>query len=180
MRQGRARRHVPGDHEGPYHLINTNVVLLDGKLSRYRSAAATPSPLATVSAGRGDGIRPTAEWTPRRNLLPIRAVAAHPAEAMAISAAAVTRTPAGRQRHDSSCDRLGAAHHPQSPLGCGLPSRGTIAWRERGPALSAQLPVSRPDAGPARLRPERACDWIELTDGGHFDNTGIYESPGGA
>jgi hypothetical protein len=168
----------PEGHEGPYHLINTNLVLLDGKLARYRSRGSDSFFLSPLFCGsESTGFVRTEHWTPGISWL-IRAVGPLTLPtAMAISAAALNpRTGAngrGVTRRASVSTLLTILN---LRLGCWLPSPQIDRWP---PWLARIYPpnfvVPGLTQGLLSFGRNQGATWVELTDGGHFDNTGLYE-----
>lgn len=168
----------PEGHEGPYHLINTNLVLLDGALARYRSRGSDSFFLSPLVCGsEATGFVRTGDWTPGITWL-IRGVGPLTLPtAMAISAAAVNpRTGAdgkGATRRVSASTLLAILN---LRLGCWLPSPQVdrwLPWVARGYPPNFLVPgLTQGLLGFGR---NQHATWVELTDGGHFDNTGLYE-----
>lgn len=168
----------PARHEGPYHLINTNLVLLRGRVARYRSRGSDSFVLAPLYCGsEATGFVRTADWTPDLPWL-IRPVGPITLPtAMAISAAAVNPS--------TGADGRGPARGATVSmlltilnlrLGCWLPSpriKSWSGWLARIYPPNFLIPgLSQGLLGWGR---DEDAAWIELTDGGHFDNTGLYE-----
>ncbi len=151
------------DARGPYHLINTNVVLVDAQDARFRGRGGDSFVLSPLYCGSSaTGWRRTKEFMGGSVTL---------ASAMATSGAALNPE-AGVAGHGPTRNRalsfvLRMANvrlgywvtNPGRPPGRmakpkflwpGLPALFGFGFRERWP-------------------------FVELTDGGHFDNLGIYE-----
>jgi hypothetical protein len=177
----------PQGHQGPYHLINTNLVLLDGALARYRSRGSDSFVLAPLYCGsESTGFVRTADWTPgpiRTGWRPRFSWFIRPVgpltlpTAMAISAAAVNpRTGAdgqGMTRRASVSTLLTILN---LRLGCWLPSPQIERYP---PWLATFYPpnffIPGLSQGLLGFGRDENSTWVELTDGGHFDNTGLYE-----
>lgn len=149
---------------GPYHLINTNVILTDSNDSKFRGRGGDSFLLSPLFCGSdATGWRATREWMDDGMTLPT---------AMAISGAALnprtgvagrgpTRTPALSFLMQVLNLRLGYwARHPD-------PDRSRLAQPPNyfWPGIKAALGKGFHELSGA----------IELSDGGHFDNTGLYE-----
>lgn len=168
----------PEGHQGPYHLINTNVVLLGGKTGRLRSRESEPFVLAPLYCGSdATGFVNTQSWTPTHKW-PIRAVGPLMLPtAMAISAAAVNpRTGVGGRGPTRGAAISTLLTILNLRLGVWLPSpriRTWSGWFARFYPPNFLVPGLT--HGLMSFGRNEDATWIELTDGGHFDNTGIYE-----
>ena len=155
-------------HEnGPYHLVNANLVLVDSDCRRWRKRGGDAFLLSPLYCGSTSTTWvPTARYMQRDPLtLPT---------AVAIS---------------------GAAAHPNTGAGGTGPTRGTMLSLLMA-LLNVRLGywVPRPDAGAERRRRQPVANhfraaWHELSprgfaeqrrllqisDGGHFENLGVYE-----
>ena len=161
MRSGTAGR--------PYHIINTNLVLTESDERTYRLRGGDSfilSPL--LLRQQRDRLAADQEFMNNELTLPT---------AMAISGAAanpwtgsggvgVTRNPLVAHAHgaDEPAARLLAAE-PERDIG----RRGVV--HEQLPRQPLQ---ARPQGG-ARPQPERDSPVCLLSDGGHFENLGLYE-----
>lgn len=148
---------------GPYHLINTNVVLTDSDQSKFRGRGGDNFVISPAFCG-GDSIL----WHKTRDFVDGKM---SQATAMAISGAAVNPS-AGVGGKGVTRNRLVsfmmAFFHLR--LGWWLPNpRKKRFLREPNfiwPGLSQ---------GIFSKKIKEKSPFIELTDGGHFENTGIYE-----
>lgn len=153
---------------GPYHLINTNVILTQAECSRYRNRAGDSFLMSPLYCGSdATGWYPTAQCFDEMSL----------ATAMAISGAAVNPNTGGGGE--------GLTRNKYVAFMLALFNIRLGYW-VRNPALTVDGSTLLRKIRPTLLHPglrqgllgsgqhERAT-FLELTDGGHFDNTGIYE-----
>jgi hypothetical protein len=144
---------------GPYHLLNTNVILVDSKDPQWRVRGGDSFILSPLLCGSN-----STGWCDTRAFL---GGDLSLATAMAISGAAANPYAGGgvfRNRPVAvlmalANVRLGYwVRHPNSKIkGAARRNHFSTAWRE----LSGKLDESRP--------------LLQLSDGGHFDNLGLYE-----
>ncbi len=154
---------------GPYHLINTNLVLVDSDRPRWRKRGGDGFLLSPRYCGStATGWVPTADYMRRDSLtLPT---------AIAIS---------------------GAAANPNTGAGGAGPTRGkllSLLMALLNVRLGYWVPHPRPDLFGRRSRRQAAAnhfraawhelsphgfaedrDLLQLSDGGHFENLGVYE-----
>jgi hypothetical protein len=153
---------------GPYHLINTNVILTDAESSKYRNRAGDSFLMSPLYCGSdATGWYPTAKCLNEMSL----------ATAMAISGAAVNPNTGGggegftRNRYVAfmlALFNIRLGYWVRNPT---LTVDGTgLLRRIRPTLLHPGLRQGLLGSG----QHERAT-FLELTDGGHFDNTGVYE-----
>lgn len=150
----------------PLHLINTNLNLTGGEELAWqtrRGASFLLSPLycgystsTTLGAPIG-GYRPTAEYGGGLSL----------ATAVAVSGAAVS--PNMGFHTSTSVAALLTAFNLRLARWCPNPMKENT-WRKESPALAA-WPLFAELFGGADGRNA----WLNLSDGGHFDNLGLYE-----
>ncbi|MBU8922171.1 MAG: patatin-like phospholipase family protein [Bacteroidales bacterium] len=154
-------------HTGrPYHLINTNLVLIDSSVRKYRDRGGHSFTLSRLYCG-SDATKwwPTTsfaggwKWLRRRGMTL--------ASAMAISAAAANP-------NTGSCGRGPTRGRFVSALMTLLNIRLGYWIRSTESADEPNMIVPGIKALLGRGFSENAM-FLELTDGGHFDNTGIYE-----
>ena len=154
---------------GPYHLINANLVLVDSDRPRWRKRGGDGFLLSPRYCGStATGWVPTADYM-RRDPLTLPT-------AVAIS---------------------GAAAHPNTGAGGAGPTRGTLLsllMALLNVRLGYWVPHPRPDLFGGRSRRQAAANhfraaWhelhprgyaenrnlLQLSDGGHFENLGVYE-----
>jgi hypothetical protein len=155
---------------GPYHLINTNIVLVDSKDRRYSDRGGDNFILSPGYCGsNATGWCPTEEFMQGRMTLPT---------AMAISAAAVNpNTGVGGE---------GLTRNPFLSLVMALLNLGIGYW------ATHPNPNKSADASPNHFLPgiyaigsvlgmkgrfgfQQNRPFIQLTDGGHFENMAVYE-----
>lgn len=160
----------PGPYRGPYHIVNTNVILNRSRQPRYYQRGGDSfmlSPLYSGSAATG-WLKTAQQSKSNNHSLSL-------ATAMAISAAAANPNTAGGED--------------------GLMRRWSISFLMT--LLNVRLGYWQPNPGkpvrpggkgtspPNFLRPgvmsllsdygREHESFVELSDGGHFDNTGLYE-----
>jgi len=165
--------------DGPYHLINGHVVLMAAHKARFRSRLGDSFVMSRLFCGsEATGFVRTRTWLKRRWFLPARPVGPISLPtAMAISGAALNP--------NAGADGQGITKSPAVAallnllnlrLGFWVPSGrpGLIGrrWSQWWPPNFIFPGVVQ---GLLGLRHHENSDWLELTDGGHFENTGIYE-----
>lgn len=152
------------DALGPYHLINSNVILIDSSDSKFRGRGGDSFTLSPLYCGSdATGWRSTARFMKGRMTLPT---------AMAISGAAVNPN-TGVAGKGPTRNRLLSSLMSLLNLRMGYwapnpdPKRSPLFRRPNhfSPGLKALF---------GRGYKERA-GFLELSDGGHFENTGLYE-----
>lgn len=150
---------------GPYHLINSNVILVGSRHSRFRGRGGDSFLLSPLYCGSdATGWRGTDEWMQGRMTL---------ASAMAVSGAAANP---GAAVDGAGVTRSGMVSALMSVLGLRLgywahnpnPVRGTTTR----PPNYLRPGLLRGVLG-RKLNEEEA--YVELSDGGHFENLGVYE-----
>ncbi len=150
------------DDRGPYHLINTNIVLVDSDDPRYRGRGGDNFILSPRFCGSY-----ATNWCRTENFMDGMMTLA---TAMAISGAAINPHTAVAGKGPS---RSKAASFLMTMLNLGL---GFWAINP-----SSRWPRIRPNYFFPGLRSlfgfgyDETDDLIQLSDGGHFDNTGLYE-----
>lgn len=164
---------------GPYHLVNANVVLLDSGRARYRSRRGDSFVLAPHYCGsEATGWARTDRWLADSGFNIIRPVGPMTlATAMAISGAAVNPNTGADGRGVTKTATVSAL---LTILNIRL---GYWALSPRKLERKGKRPFAFPPnfLFPGLLqgvlgfgRTDRS-NWLELTDGGHFDNIGLYE-----
>jgi hypothetical protein len=149
----------------PLHLVNCNVVLIDSRNDLYRNRGGDSFVISSLSSG-GNAIN----WVSTRE---IGDQAMSLATAMSISGAAANPD-AAPNGHGVTRNRLVSFLMSifSARLGYWLPNPACKRWvKESRPNL--WFPGARQGLLGRGLH-ERAA-FLELTDGGHFDNTGLYE-----
>lgn len=164
---------------GPYHLINANVVMLDSAKARYRSRRSDSFVLGPHYCGsEATGWARTDRWLADRGGHIIRPIGPMTlATAMAISGAAVNP--------NTGADGRGATK------GGALSAILTILNVRLGYWASSPRRLEHAEGAPLGYPPNfifpgliqgifgagrtERSHWLELTDGGHFDNIGLYE-----
>jgi hypothetical protein len=152
----------PPDAAGPYHIVNTNVILVDSGDSKYRGRGGDNfvlSPLYCGSYATG--------WCETKNFIKGKMTLS---TAMAISGAAVNPHAGVAGRGPT---RSGSVSFLMTFLNLGL------GYWVNNPKKQSVL------VEPNYLRPglkglfgqgfDEDSTFIQLSDGGHFDNTGLYE-----
>jgi len=169
---------------GPYHIINANIVLTGSKIPRYRGRGGTNFILSPLFSGSdATGWRRSNNWKMHAGCMTLPT-------AMAISGAAINprtgsidrsplRQPLLSFLMSLTNLRLGLwALNPRVEQDC------KCSRKENLPGDMKELPkkYTRPNfliPGMTQgLWPRRHSEnrsFIELTDGAHFDNTGLYE-----
>jgi hypothetical protein len=157
------------EHRGPYHIVNTNVVLTTTDYATYRGRGGDSfifSPL--YSGSEATGWHPTGE---------ICGGAMSLATAMAISGAAVNP--------NTACGGRGPTRNRLASFVLALFNIRLGYWVRNphaGPVTRALTKLVWPNLLYPGLRQgllgtglHVGAGYIELSDGGHYDNTGIYE-----
>lgn len=166
------------DRKGPYHLINSNVVLLDGAHGRYRSRQSDSFVLAPLYCGSdATGWAHSRAWLAERKIGLIRSVGPMTLPtAMAISGAAVNPN-TGLSR--SAPTRGGALSALMTALNIRLgywaPSPRLLEGGGRSLFYPPNFVLPGLTHGIFGWGRNEKANWLELTDGGHFDNIGLYE-----
>ncbi|HUL94304.1 MAG TPA: patatin-like phospholipase family protein [Burkholderiales bacterium] len=160
-----ARRQAGRDGNGPYHLINTNVVLVASETPKYRGRGGDNFILSPLYCGSN-----ATGWSPTN---PKRDEGLTLATAMAISGAAVNP--------DAGCGGEGVTRQPVLSVLMSLLNIRLGYWF-RNPRYTGR--TGRPNflrpglaevVGRLNLNESEKTESILLTDGGHFENLGIYE-----
>lgn len=154
---------------GPYHIVNSHVVLPDTRYARFRNRGGDNFVMSHLYCG-GDAIgwHPTADFCSGKMSL---------ATAIAISGAAVNP--------NAACGGRGVSRDMFVSFMLALFNIRLGYW-VRNPRLRSTTSGLLKYAWPNLLHPglrqgllgaglHRGAMFLELTDGGHFDNTGIYE-----
>lgn len=151
-----------GSAAGPYHLINTNAVLVDSEQARYRLRGGDAFVLSPRWCGSdATGWRRTTRFLEGRLTLPT---------AMAISGAAVNpNTGAGGQGVTRNRTLSALLVLLNLRLGFWVPNP------DRAKSQSGIANFILPGLSALVARQAENADWIELSDGGHFENLAVYE-----
>ena len=149
----------------PYHIVNTNIVLVDSQKERFRGRGGDNFIITPLYCGcEATDYIPTSDWLNDRMNLPT---------AVAISGAAVNphTAPSGQ---GISRNRLVSFLMAimQIRLGYWAPHPNQ-SWLSKLFRPNYLIPGIRQGLLGRGLHSKSA--WYELTDGGHFDNTGVYE-----
>jgi len=157
------------DEHGPYHLVNCNAVLVDSEVAKYRGRGGDNFMLSPLFCGSD-----ATNWYPTKNFLNDRMTLS---TAMAIS---------------------GAAANPNTGVGGRGPTRNRLisflmaflsvrlGFWARNPYASGLHRLFAAASQPNLLYPgiiqgmlgqrlNAHAGYMELSDGGHFENTGLYE-----
>ena len=156
---------------GPCHLVNTNLVLVDSDCRRWRKRGGDAFLLSPLYCGStATGWVPTAGYMQRDPLTLPTAVAISGAAAnpnTGAGGAGPTRRPALSLLMALLNVRLGYwVPHPRPPAS-GAPDR-----RARQPVAN-HFRAARHELSPRGFAEGR--DLLQLSDGGHFENLGVYE-----
>jgi hypothetical protein len=154
---------------GPYHLINANVILTDSNYAYYRGRGGDNFIFSSQFCGsEATGWLPTGKFCGGSMSL---------ATAMAISGAAINP--------DAACGGQGATRNPLASFMLSLFGVRLGYWvpnpqptRPLGRLLGKVWPnllIPGLRQGLFGVGLDRRARFVELTDGGHFDNTGLYE-----
>lgn len=154
-----------GDAVGPYHIINTNIMLPGSKITKFRGRGGDNfilSPLYCGSSATG--------W--QRSDKYINGKFTYPT-AMAVSGAAVNP--------NTGADGEGPTRNPLLSVIMGFLNLRLGVWVEN-PNLSNAFKYFKPNLWFPGLRDiflpkfmNEESHFIELSDGGHFENLGVYE-----
>ncbi len=146
----------------PYHLINTNAVLVDSRQARYRLRGGDAFVLSPLWCGSvATGWRRTEHFIEGRLTLPT---------AMAISGAAVNpNTGVGGQGVTRNRTLSALLVLLNLRLGFWVPNPARAAMQ---PGIANFI---RPGLSALLATQSENDDWIELSDGGHFENLAVYE-----
>lgn len=167
------------DTDGPYHLINAHVVLLGAERARFRSRTGDSFVMSRLYCGsEATGYVDTKSWQGGAAILGARPVGAMQLPtAMAISGAALNpRAGADGQGATKGGAISAVLNLLNLRLGFWVPSpaRWADAWR---PSYHVPPNFVLPGLiqGLFGFAHDERAHWLELSDGGHFENTGIYE-----
>ena len=163
--------------QGPYHIINANIVLTGSSEPRYRGRGGTNFVLSPLYCGSdATGWRRSDHWKMHAGCMTLPT-------AMAISGAAINprtgsidrsplREPLLSFLMSLTNLRLGLwALNPRVEQACQCAENGDIE-RNHAPPNFLKPGISQ-GLWPGRHDEDKT--FIELTDGAHFDNTGLYE-----
>ena len=157
---------------GPYHIINTNIVLTASANSRYRGRGGDCFILSPLFSGsRATGWKVT-NRSPNAGLTLATAMAASGAALnpnAGVGGEGVTRQPILSVLMGLFNIRMGYWHVNPNPDCASLASR--LARLQSGPNLIS--PGLFESLGRNNLRED--SHYVLLTDGGHFENLGLYE-----
>jgi len=166
--------------DGPYHLINAHVVLLGAEKARQRSRLGDSFVLSRCFSGsEATGFIRTSDWKSSSGLPTIRPLGPmRLPTAMAISGAALNPR-AGADGQGATKGGVISALLTLLNLRLGYWSQSPLKIRDADGGAVYRLPPNlvRPGAiqGLFGFAHNERAHWLELTDGGHFENTGIYE-----
>ena len=168
-------------HDGPFHLINTHVVLLGANKARQRSRGGDSFILSPLFSGsEATGFIKTKDWMPGPASITFarrHGPLALPT-AMAISGAALNpRAGADGQGLTKGGTVSALLNLLNLRLGYWVPSPrkaigGLVGTAYRGPPNFIFPGLVQ---GLFGFKHDEEANWLELSDGGHFENTGIYE-----
>jgi hypothetical protein len=158
------------DQWGPYHIINSNVVLVDSANAKYRGRAGDNFIMSHLYCG-GDatGFYPMAALADGEMTL---------ATAVSISGAALNPN-AANSGQGATRNRLVSflLAFLNIRLGFWIQNPGVSGWRKALSDMNRRPNFFYPGFFQGLLGQElrENVGYLELTDGGHFDNTGLYE-----
>lgn len=159
---------IPSAKKGPYHIINANIVLVNSQIPKFRGRGGDNFILSPLYCGsNATGWRQTACYMEGKMSLP---------SAMAVSGAAVNPS-AGVGGEGPTRNRALSILMSLLNLRLGLwvpnPNPGK-SWSRRceDPMLFHPNPLLR---AVGLVGENETSRFIELTDGGHFENLGLYE-----
>lgn len=169
------------EHDGPFHLINAHVVLIGAHGARQRSRGGDSFVLSPLFSGsESTGFINTRDWLPGPAAISFarrHGPLALPT-AMAISGAALNpRTGADGKGATKSGTVSALLNLLNLRLGYWVPSPAKAPGWIAGSAYRGPPNFLMPGLvqGLFGFRHNENANWLELTDGGHFENTGIYE-----
>jgi hypothetical protein len=169
------------EHDGPFHLINTHVVLLGANKARQRSRGGDSFVLSPLFCGsEATGFIKTAQWMPGPASISFarrHGPLALPT-AMAISGAALNpRAGADGQGLTKGGAVSALLNLLNLRLGYWVPSPPKALGSVAGAAYRGPPNFIFPGLvqGLFGFKHDEEASWLELSDGGHFENTGIYE-----
>lgn len=169
------------EDDGPYHLINTHVVLLGAKKARLRSREGDAFVMSRLYCGsEATGFIPTESWLPGPAWIAMgkRVGAMRLPTAMAISGAALNpRAGADGQGATKGGAVSALLNLLNLRLGYWVPSPRKLGAGGFLPSYRASPNFIFPGLfqGLFGFYHNENANWLELSDGGHFENTGIYE-----
>jgi hypothetical protein len=169
------------EDDGPYHLINAHVVLLGAKKARQRSRQGDSFVLSRLYCGsEATGYVSTADWLPGPgfSLLGRRVGAMRLPTAMAISGAALNPRAGADGQGSTKGGAISALLNLLNlRLGYWVPSPAKLAAGRARPSFYTAPNFLFPglSQGLFGFFHNETANWLELSDGGHFENTGMYE-----
>ena len=166
--------------DGPYHLINAHVVLLGATKARQRSRSGDGFVLSRLYCGsEATGFIATADWAGAARRFGLRPIGPmRLPSAMAISGAALNPRAGGDGEGATKGGVVSALLTILNlRLGFWAPSPAKVASAKRGNSYRWPPNFIRPGVvqGLFGFAHSEKGHWLELTDGGHFENTAIYE-----
>lgn len=157
------------DEYGPYHLVNCNVVLVDSDVAKYRGRGGDNFILSPLFCGSD-----ATYWYPTTHFLKDRMTLS---TAMAISGAAANPN-SGVGGRGPTRNRLISFLMAFLSIRLGFWARNPFASGMRRLLAAASQPnLLYPGVVQGMLgqRLNSYAGYLELSDGGHFENTGLYE-----
>lgn len=157
------------DEHGPYHLVNCNVVLVDSDVAKYRGRGGDNFVLSPLFCGSD-----ATYWYPTTHFVSDRMTLS---TAMAISGAAANPN-SGVGGHGPTRNRLISFLMAFLSVRLGYWARNPFAsGMRRLLAVTSQPNLLYPGIVQGMLgqRLNGYAGYLELSDGGHFENTGLYE-----
>lgn len=168
------------EDDGPYQLLNTHVVLMGGRKARFRSRMGDSFVMSRLFCGsEATGYVRTKTWLKPRRLVLARPVGTMSLPtAMAISGAALNPNAGGDGQGLTKSPAVSAVLNLLNlRLGYWVPSPRPGLLNMRRPSHWWPPNFLFPGVlqGLLGLSHHEHSDWLELSDGGHFENTGMYE-----
>jgi hypothetical protein len=166
--------------DGPYHLVNAHVVLLGARKARQRSRMGDSFVLSRCYSGsEATGFIRTSDWVSSSGLPFLRPLGPmRLPTAMAISGAAMNPR-AGADGQGATKGPVVSALLTVLNLRLGYWAQSPLKIHRAGGKPVYRLPPNliRPGTiqGLFALSHNERAHWLELTDGGHFENTALYE-----
>ncbi len=167
------------DDDGPYHLINGHVVLMGAREARFRSRMGDSFVMSRLFCGsEATGYVRTMTWLKKRRFVLARPVGSLSLPtAMAISGAALNPNAGGDGQGITKSPAVSALLNLLNlRLGYWVPSlRPGLFGRARSHWWPPNFIFPGVIQGLLGLFHHERGNWLELSDGGHFENTGVYE-----
>lgn len=166
--------------DGPYQLINGHAVLMGGRKARFRSRMGDSFVMSRLFCGsEATGYVRTSTWLKPRRIVLARPVGTMSLPtAMAISGAALNPNAGGDGQGLTKSPAVSAVLNLLNlRLGYWVPSPrpGWLNCRRPSHWWPPNFLFPGVVQGLLGLSHHEHSNWLELSDGGHFENTGMYE-----